>query len=318
MFDRFTNRALKAVTAASLAAQTAGRAAARPTELLIAVAETPGPIVPIALETNRTRIASVSLGYDRPLNLTRGAPDEKLDRDVLGALMLACEEVSRFRDNWIDSEHLVLGILRRCTEIAHALGESINTLRDRIAVIRRSSPSYDLLVDQPPRWGDHVDYSLCRALTRAYAEAQSYGDRGIEHVDILIGILSDRDNGTTKTLARLRVPISESIAILRSIRKRGMAQSSSLNAEARCLDRHREDWRDLVKDASRSIICCAIDNLHLGNIQLLGTTHVLIGVLNEDAALRSVLLDRYGLTIQAFQVQINQDAASEGDSDVES
>src|SRR6202163_3508725 len=124
--DRFTERSQEALAAAQQAAQQLQHAAVEPEHLLLALLEQEDGLVPGLLR--RAEVPPETLGArirasleNRPKQI--GGGEAQISPALRSVLMSAFEEMNRLKDEYVSTEHLLLGI------IAQGQGEASTRLR---------------------------------------------------------------------------------------------------------------------------------------------------------------------------------------------
>src|SRR5262245_2862737 len=145
---------------------------------------------------------------------------ERFTVGARSAIRQACAEAERFEHRFIDTEHLLLGLLSDggapAVVTLTRLGVPLQTVRDDLERV--------LGADLP----DHVDEGFTdrarRVLALAAEEARELGHRQIGVEDLLLGILRDGETTAARILAeflggpRSRVPVAILDVLARSPR----------------------------------------------------------------------------------------------------
>src|ERR1700694_4218228 len=125
--DRFTERSQEALAAAQAAEQQLQHATVEPEHLLLALLEQEGGLVPGLLR--RAEVAPEPLAArirasleNRPKQI--GGGEAQISPALRAVLMSAFEEMNRLKDEYVSTEHLLLGI------IAQPQGEASTLLRE--------------------------------------------------------------------------------------------------------------------------------------------------------------------------------------------
>ena len=133
--DRFTERSQEALQAAQQAAQQLQHATVEPEHLLLALLEQEGGLVPTLLQ--RMEVAPGPLGArvralldNRPKQVGGGEP--QIGQALRAVLMSAFDEMAQLKDEYVSTEHLLLGLLAQPTGEATRLLQQAGVTRDRV------------------------------------------------------------------------------------------------------------------------------------------------------------------------------------------
>jgi ATP-dependent Clp protease ATP-binding subunit ClpB len=133
--DRFTERSQEALQAAQQAAQQLQHATVEPEHLLLALLEQEDGLVPTLLQ--RLEVSPGPLAArlraildNRPKQVGGGEP--QVGNQLRAVLMSAFDEMSRLKDEYVSTEHLLLGILAQPGGEATRLLQEAGVTRDRV------------------------------------------------------------------------------------------------------------------------------------------------------------------------------------------
>src|ERR1700724_3048541 len=133
--DRFTERSQEALAAAQQAAQQLRHATVEPEHLLLALLEQEDGLVPGLLR--RAEVPPETLGArirasleNRPKQIGGGEP--QISPALRAVLMSAFEEMNRLKDEYVSTEHLLLGIIAQPQGEASTLPRQAGATSDRI------------------------------------------------------------------------------------------------------------------------------------------------------------------------------------------
>ncbi len=134
-FDRFTERSQEALTAAQQGAQQLQHATVEPEHLLLALLEQEDGLVPTLLRRAEVQPEPLAarlhaLLDNRPKQVGGGEP--QISPALRGALMSAFEEMNRLKDEYVSTEHLLLGITTQPQGEAASLLRQAGATPDRI------------------------------------------------------------------------------------------------------------------------------------------------------------------------------------------
>jgi ATP-dependent Clp protease ATP-binding subunit ClpB len=133
--DRFTERSQEALTAAQQAAQQLQHPAVEPEHLLLALLEQEAGLVPTLLR--RLEVAPEPLAArlqatleNRPKQV--GVTDPSISNALRTVLMTAFDEMSRLKDEYVSTEHLLLALVAKPEGEAGRLLQQAAVTRDRV------------------------------------------------------------------------------------------------------------------------------------------------------------------------------------------
>lgn len=188
------------------------------------------------------------------------------ERYTEGARRVICfarAEASVFGSPKIETEHLLLGLIREDSQTQELLGEAgVTVVRERVAAAypppRKILPTP---VDLP------LSHQSKRALAYAAEEAERLRDRMIAAPHLLLGLLRERQGVAARILAELKLSVE---------RARGLITGSDL-----------QDISDLQTAA---LVWAGYME------QPLGAHHVLFALLNDREAPVAQFLNEHGIT----------------------
>jgi ATP-dependent Clp protease ATP-binding subunit ClpB len=133
--DRFTERSQEALSAAQQAAQQLGHASVEPEHLLLALLEQEDGLVPTLLRRMEVQPEPLAarihaLLDNRPKQIGGGEP--QIGSALRAVLMSAFDEMTRLHDEYVSTEHLLLGIARQNQGEAAQMLRTAGATPDRI------------------------------------------------------------------------------------------------------------------------------------------------------------------------------------------
>jgi len=197
MFERFTDRARRAIVLAQDEARELGHAHIRPEHLGLGLVQNDGVSgqvlreFSVTYEETRERVAAHSPGGDAPTRTGKRLPFTPEAKKVLE---LSLREALRLGHKYIGTEHLLLGLLRSDEELsADIFGvENLELLRTRVVQHATGGP------------GERASRSpaLIRVLGRAHGAA---GDEPVTTGHVLVALAGDPDSQAGRALADLDI-----------------------------------------------------------------------------------------------------------------
>ena len=215
MFERFTDRARRAIVLAQDEARDLGHPFIRPEHLALGLTKSEG-LAGQALEElgvtyagSRDRVVAVM-----PAGEAKTGERLPFTPEAKKALELSLREALRIKQSYIGTEHLLLGLLRRddrfAADVFQVDGE---LLRTRVSQLAAGVPGERNL--RSP--------ALHTALGRAQGEA---GDAAVTTGQLLAAIAADADSQGAKVLARLGLSSDALAAALREVPVQGTSDAS--------------------------------------------------------------------------------------------
>lgn len=141
--DRFTKRCRRVLTLAQEEAERLNHDYIGTEHLLLGLVREESGVAGRVLRTLNVQPAQVVEGVERIIGPGRRTPFSKIDlpQPTRRVIELAVDEARRMGDHYIDTEHLLLGLIRQKREVAmdvlNQLGVSADQIRGEIARVRR-------------------------------------------------------------------------------------------------------------------------------------------------------------------------------------
>ncbi|HFS67343.1 MAG TPA: ATP-dependent Clp protease ATP-binding subunit [Flavobacteriia bacterium] len=138
--------------------------------------------------------------------------DENFSPKVKDAIAYSREEAIRLGHDFIGTEHLLLGMLRKndgkAIDILETLDVDLNFLRKRIETLSPANTSIKGLVKNP-----HLTKQADKALKTTFLEAKLYKSESVNTAHLLLCILRNENDPTTKLLQKFHVNYEEVKAV---------------------------------------------------------------------------------------------------------
>lgn len=132
--------------------------------------------------------------------------DDNFSPRVKDVITYSKEEALRLGHDFIGTEHLMLGILRdgngKAVHILNNLSVDLNHLRRKVEVLSPASPSIDVSVEKKNL---HLTRQAERALKTTFLEAKVFQSSSISTAHLLLCILRNENDPTTKLLNKLKI-----------------------------------------------------------------------------------------------------------------
>lgn len=133
--------------------------------------------------------------------------DDNFSPRVKDVIAYSKEEALRLGHDFIGTEHLMLGLLRdgngKAIDILNALEIDLNHLRRKVEILSPANPSTSVSSNQKKNL--HLTRQAERALKTTFLEAKLFQSTSINTAHLLLCILRNENDPTTKLLNKLKV-----------------------------------------------------------------------------------------------------------------
>jgi ATP-dependent Clp protease ATP-binding subunit ClpC len=132
--------------------------------------------------------------------------DDNFSPRVKDVITYSKEEALRLGHDFIGTEHLMLGILRdgngKAIKILNNLSVDLDHLRRKVEILSPASPSVDTNIEKKNL---HLTRQAERALKTTFLEAKVFQSSSISTAHLLLCILRNENDPTTKLLNKLKI-----------------------------------------------------------------------------------------------------------------
>ncbi len=133
--------------------------------------------------------------------------DDNFSPRVKDVIAYSKEEALRLGHDFIGTEHLMLGLLRdgngKAIDILNALDVDLNHLRRKVEILSPANPNISVASNQKKNL--HLTRQAERALKTTFLEAKLFQSSSINTAHLLLCILRNENDPTTKLLNKLKV-----------------------------------------------------------------------------------------------------------------
>ena len=133
--------------------------------------------------------------------------DDNFSPRVKDVISYSKEEALRLGHDFIGTEHLMLGLLRdgqgKAVEILNALDIDLSQLRRKVEILSPANPSPSTSSNEKKNL--HLTRQAERALKTTFLEAKLFQSKSINTAHLLLCVLRNENDPTTKLLNKLRV-----------------------------------------------------------------------------------------------------------------
>ena len=133
--------------------------------------------------------------------------DDNFSPRVKDVIAYSKEEALRLGHDFIGTEHLMLGLLRdgngKAIDILSALDVDLNHLRRKVEILSPANPNISSTSNEKKNL--HLTRQAERALKTTFLEAKLFQSTSINTAHLLLCILRNENDPTTKLLNKLKV-----------------------------------------------------------------------------------------------------------------
>lgn len=133
--------------------------------------------------------------------------DDNFSARVKDVISFSKEEALRLGHDFIGTEHLMLGLLRdgqgKAVEILNALDIDLSQLRRKVEILSPANPNISAATNEKKNL--HLTRQAERALKTTFLEAKLFQSKSINTAHLLLCVLRNENDPTTKLLNKLRV-----------------------------------------------------------------------------------------------------------------
>jgi len=133
--------------------------------------------------------------------------DDNFSPRVKDVISFSKEEALRLGHDFIGTEHLMLGLLRdgsgKAIDILNALDVDLSHLRRKVEILSPSNPN--IMIASNEKKNLHLTRQAERALKTTFLEAKLFQSKSINTAHLLLCVLRNENDPTTKLLNKLKV-----------------------------------------------------------------------------------------------------------------
>ena len=303
MWKLFSERARRTITVAQEKARGAGDCCVSTEHLLLALVADEDCVAARILVLLGVRLARVRVETTRLMAHGDGDGSQEitLTPRAQRVMHLAREEAQRLGNDYIGTEHLLLGLVHEGDGLAGrvllGLGVDLERTRQEVMLLQDVNPR-DVVAAETreeqrrekgsiwPRFTERAR----RVILFAEEEAGQFGQRYVSTEHLLLGLVADWDSVAVRILNLLGVGPGR----IRSEIERVIARGDG-SARAKL---------QLTPRAKRVIDFAHIEARQL-NDPYIGTEHLLLGLLRVDEAFAARALDKLGITLEGVRATLS-------------
>ncbi len=304
-FDRFSERTRTVLAYAHEEARSLNQQPINTGHLLLGLFDEPDGIGPTVLEPMGVWVSFLRAAVESRLKRGQAEVDgDGLSREVQQALEFAIDESRQLAQKSVEPEHLLLGLLRQGDGIAgrklmrrgvtldlaraRVRGESV-TVPDEFRI--RTRPA--MPEPPPPReWTKQLadlTQRAQKAMELADAEAWRFNHNYIGTEHLLLGLVREGDGVAARVLNDMGVNLAKVRSAVEFIIGRGEGEATGEFG----LTPRTKRVIDLARDERR----------RMGQ-QLIGTEHLLLGLVREGEGIAAGVLESLGVNLDEVRVQV--------------
>lgn len=133
--------------------------------------------------------------------------DDNFSPRVKDVISFSKEEALRLGHDFIGTEHLMLGLLRdgqgKAVEILNVLDIDLSQLRRKVEILSPANPNISTATNEKKNL--HLTRQAERALKTTFLEAKLFQSKSINTAHLLLCVLRNENDPTTKLLNKLRI-----------------------------------------------------------------------------------------------------------------
>jgi len=159
--------------------------------------------------------------------------DDNFSPKVRDVITFSKEEALRLGHDFIGTEHLLLGLIRkgegRAIEILTTFDVDLSLLRKKLEQLNPANPAFILGTDKPNL---RLTRQAEKALKTTFLEAKLYQSEAIDTAHLLLCILRNENDPTTKLMYKYSVNYDETKALYKQLHVENINEESTINPVA--------------------------------------------------------------------------------------
>ena len=158
--------------------------------------------------------------------------DDNFSQKVKDVIGYSKEEALRLGHDFIGTEHLILGILRKAEgkaiDILTSLDTNLDYLKKKIEALNPSEPSF---LEATEKKKLHLTRQAEKALKTTFLEAKLYQDNAVNTAHLLLCVLRNENDPTTKLLNNFEINYDDVKTLFKDINEEGESSTSFPTSE---------------------------------------------------------------------------------------
>ena len=251
-------------------------------------------------------LASASRDDTSQIGTYDGNVFERFTDQARQVLVLAQEEARRLNHGFIETEHLLLGLVRQgdglAAQVLVARGVTLEAVRDEV---ERINPAGSTPPGSPP-----FTSRAKKVLQLSLRESLQLGHNYIGTEHMLLGLLREGEGTGVRVLVSLGVDLStirQQVLALDSPVRPTTDQAPAVPSIVRhTRDDLPRDLYDRFTDQARQVMVLAEDEAHLLHHAFIGTEHLLLGLIDQGDGLAATVLTSPGISVEAVREKVQE------------
>jgi ornithine carbamoyltransferase len=317
MWQRFTERARRVVFFAQEEAARLGENYVGTEHLLLGLIRESDSVAARLLTQLGIALLQIRESIEKQVTQGHGnlGQDMQLTPRAKRVIDLAYEEARQLNNNYIGTEHLLLGLIREgdglAARVLISLGANLERARTAVYGMQEEAPASDAVPDAEtgppaaeaspedaarPEASQRFTQLARQAVDRAKEEARLLGEHYVGTEHLLLGLTHNMDNVACRILDRLGVPLSR----IRADIERQVTRGPSVEGQPVQLTPRAKRAIGLAHDEARGL-----------NNNFIGTEHLLLGLIREEDGLAARILIKLGADLERTRREVQ--AMQEGE-----
>ena len=222
-------------------------------------------------------------------------------------IFFAQEEAGELNKNDVDSEHLLLALLREegvASAILTRMGMSVQTVQERIRAHATRGGKGDIKADML------LTARLKKVIDFAFDEARLLDDHTIDQEHLLMGVIREGSGLTGEVFREMEVDVDrarEAVAVYRQNAPTEAIDKPTATEEDK-RNTSKRDWTRFTERTRRIVFFAQEEAAALGE-KFVSTEHLLLGLLRESDTTAYKVLVRIGLSPDAIRTELQRQVA---------
>lgn len=219
---------------------------------------------------------------------------QRFTENARKVVFFAQEEAGRLGENFVSSEHFLLGLVRMndsvATRVLEKMGFSLSDIRSEVE---------NAIIKGDGKLGQEMQLTprAKRVIDLAYDESRRLENNYIGTEHLLLGLIREGEGLAAGVLAKLGVDLERT--------RQEVASFQDNNSDVKL-----GQEMQFTPGASRVIVLAYEEAKQLNNDHI-GTEHLLLGLIREDEGLAARILEKLGVNLE----QVRQEMANLQDTD---
>ncbi|HLJ68392.1 MAG TPA: Clp protease N-terminal domain-containing protein [Chloroflexota bacterium] len=297
-FDRFTERARRALTLAQEESQRLNHNYIGPEHLLLGLIREGENVAMTVLAACKVRPEEVRVGLELMVGRSerRSVGEIGLTPRAKKVIELSLDEARRLGHHYLGTEHLLLGLLHEGESIAAGVLEKAGMSLERaraevVRVLGEMGHDEQPSATEPPGAGSLDDFTerARRVLILAEQEAKRFNHNYVGTEHLLLGLIAEGSGVAAKALNQLGVKLDKVRGAVEFIIGRG---EGPVTGEIGLTPR------------ARKVIALARDEGRRLGHHYVGTEHLMLGLIREGEGIAAGILESLGLTLEKVRHEV--------------